>query len=32
MFAKDKKWNGSGLYGFIAVTSTSTTDIGLSCY
>ena len=31
MFAKDKMWNG-GLYGFIAVISTSTTDISLSCY
>ena len=32
MLAKDKMWNGSGWYGFIAVISTSMTYISLSCY
>ena len=31
MFAKDKMWNGSGMYGFIEVT-TSTTDISLKVF
>ena len=30
--AKDKMWNGSGLYGIIGVISTSTPDISLDNY